>query len=51
MVRLNIVNDGVVATPLNDEYPIIEVSDKQYNEILEGKLIVVDGKLVKKEES
>lgn len=50
MIKLNITNDGVVETPISNKLPIIEVTEEQYSAIRDGRLVVVNGKLVENKE-
>ena len=45
MVKLNIIDNKFVACPLNEELPTIEVTDEQFNLIMDGKLVWKNGQL------
>ena len=46
MVRLNIYNNEWQELPLMEDKPIVEITDQQYIDLLNGKLRVENGKLV-----
>ena len=46
MVKLNIVNNGLVEVPFDENLPTIEVTEEQFEQIKNGKLRYENGKLV-----
>jgi len=46
MVKLNIVNNGLVEVPFDDNLPTIEVTNEQFEQIKNGQLRYENGKLV-----
>lgn len=46
MVKLNIYDDSWQEFPLLEDKPIIEITNEQYIDLLNGKLRVENGKLV-----
>lgn len=45
MVKLNIANNGFIATPLDETLPFIEVTSEEFAKIQDGKLKLVNGVL------
>lgn len=45
-MKLNIVNNGLVAVPFNEGLPYIEVSDEAFIKIVNGELVYKNGQLV-----
>lgn len=46
MVRLNIVNNGLVEVPFDENLPIIEITEEELEQIKNGQLRYENGKLV-----
>ena len=46
MVKLNIINNGLVECPFDENKPFIEVTDEQFLQIQNGQLKYKNGELV-----
>lgn len=45
-MKVNIVNNGIVKIPFNENLPTIEITNEEYQKIMNGELKVFEGKLV-----
>lgn len=46
MIKLNIINNGIVRFPFDENKPYIEVTEEEFAKIQNGDLKVVNGKLI-----
>lgn len=44
-MKLNIINDGLVAVPFDENLPFIEVTEEEFVKIQDGKLKLINGVL------